>query len=270
MFYPSDRINLHTHSCFCDHAQGSIDDYVSSAIDSGLEVLGFTEHAPVPGDPISCNMMMHNLKNYVSAVRNADKKNKIHVLLGAECDYDPMLKNFYKEELLEKNGFDYLIASVHLYFSRELRAFEFVSRSKDFTKYLTDYVAVYCSALESGLFAFGCHPDLFRASYLPWDSNAIAASKDIIQCAVQLGIPLEINAGGLRQKKISTPSGERQPYTTGEFFQLGSELGLKTLISTDAHLAKDVAAVEACRLLADKCHLNPLGCTIDTDGKLKL
>ena len=71
MFFPSEKINLHTHSNYCDHAVGGIEDYVASALSSGLEVIGFTEHAPVAGDPISCNMMMHSLPSYVKDVRTA-------------------------------------------------------------------------------------------------------------------------------------------------------------------------------------------------------
>ena len=78
MFFPSEKINLHTHSNYCDHANGGIEDYAASAAASGLEVIGFTEHAPVAGDPISCNMMMHSLPSYVKDVMAAGGKYPLH------------------------------------------------------------------------------------------------------------------------------------------------------------------------------------------------
>lgn len=270
MFYPSEKINLHTHSNYCDHAIGSIEDYVASAMASGLEVLGFTEHAPIVGDPISCNMMIHNLPSYVRDVRAAREKYPLHIYMGGECDYEPILRNYYKEELLEKNGFDYLICSIHLYFDHDQRKITFVSQSKDFSRYLSDYAARYCNALESGLFLFGCHPDLFRASYLPWDDNAKAAAKDIIQCSASLDIPLEINAAGLEKPQVPAPEGKRCPYSTDEFFQMAKEFDARIILSSDAHDPRKTSALENCRELAYRLGIEPIGCTIDESGKLSL
>ena len=270
MFYPSEKINLHTHSNYCDHAIGGIEDYVASAMASGLEVLGFTEHAPVAGDPISCNMMMHSLPSYVKDVRAAAEKYPLHIFMGGECDYEPILRNYYREELLEKNGFDYLLCSIHLYFDHEQRKMAFVSQSKDFSKYLSDYVARYCNAMESGLFLFGCHPDLFRASYLPWDENAKAAAKDIIQCAASLDIPLEINAAGLKKPQVNAPEGARCPYSTDEFFRMAKEEGVRIILSSDAHDPAIVADNSRGRAMAERLGIKPLGCTITEEGILTL
>ena len=270
MFFSSEKINLHTHSKYCDHAVGGIEDYVASALSSGLEVIGFTEHAPVAGDPISCNMMMHSLPSYVKDVRAAGEKYPLHIFLGGECDYEPILRNYYREELLEKNGFDYLICSIHLYFDHEQRKMAFVSQSKDFTRYLRDYVARYCSALESKIFLFGCHPDLFRASYLPWNENAKAAAKDIIQCAASLDIPLEINAAGLDKPMVNAPEGPRCPYSTDEFFGMAKEEGLRIILSSDAHDPAKIANLEKCRKMTSRLGIEPLGCTITEEGKLIL
>ena len=268
--FKSEKINLHTHTCFCDHAAGSVDDYVRSAAEAGLEVLGFTEHAPVPGDPISCNMMMRDLPSYVKAVREAGEKTSLHVLLGAECDFEPLLANFYREELLGRYGFDYLICSVHLYFDHEERGMRFVSQSKDFTKYLSAYAAKYCAALETGIFLFGCHADLFRASYLPWDENARAAAKDIIQCAASLGIPLEINEAGLHKPVVNAPEGPRCPYSTDEFFSMARDAGLKLILSSDGHRPEDAARNTLGREMASRLKIKPAGCAIGPDGKLSI
>ena len=44
------RIDLHNHTERCNHAQGSIDEYIQRAIDIGIDIYGFSEHAPMDFD----------------------------------------------------------------------------------------------------------------------------------------------------------------------------------------------------------------------------
>ena len=38
--------NYHTHTARCGHAAGTEDEYVQQAIQSGLKILGFSDHTP--------------------------------------------------------------------------------------------------------------------------------------------------------------------------------------------------------------------------------
>lgn len=274
--YKQSEVNLHTHTCFCNHATGSIQDLVTAAEEEGsLKVLGFTEHCPVPGDSLYWNMKMAVLPDYVHDVKEIKKiSQKIKVFLGAECDYEPILENYYREEFLGKLGFDFLISSIHMYFDLKDRQEASVSRSKDFSSYLGDYVARYCKGLESGMFLFGCHPDLFRASYKAWDENAKAASKDIIQCAIDLNIPLEINGAGLRKPLIEAPEGIRHGYSTDEFFSLANEMGAMICSSSDAHKpylvrgAKNGEGKNECEVMADRLGITFVDWEIDDCGHI--
>lgn len=40
------KANYHTHTTRCQHAKGSDEDYVLSAIKAGYDELGFSDHAP--------------------------------------------------------------------------------------------------------------------------------------------------------------------------------------------------------------------------------
>lgn len=270
--YSQWQVNLHTHSNYCDHANGGIFDYVNAAKElDDFKVLGFTEHAPIPGDFLSCNMMMKDLDSYTNDVNKARAENKdLKIFLAAECDYEPILENFYRDELLGKRGFDYLTCSTHLYFDWGARKECFVSKSKDFSRYLSDYVARYCNALETGMFLFGCHPDLFRASYLPWDENAKSAAKDIIQCAIDMNTPLEINGAGLRKPKKNTPEGPRFGYSTDEFFMLAKDMGMKICCGSDAHDPSLIRGSEANETfaMAERLGIKFVDWQIDDNGKI--
>jgi len=268
--------NLHTHSNYCNHAVGAIADYVKAAqTDGGLSVLGFTEHMPVPGDTLKDNMLTSELPMYVKDVRlEADANKELKIFLGGECDYFPSLMNYYNEELLGKYGFDYLLFSIHLYHDQTENRLCHVSRSKDFVPYLSEYVKNYTTALESGMFLFGCHPDLYLSSLRHWDENLKAASLDIIQCAKELDIPLEMNGAGLRKPPIKTDKGLRQPYSTEEFFTLAFQQGAKICCNSDAHDPKLVNGRRTgdfhneCFALADKIGLQFVDWQIDDNGKL--
>jgi len=44
-------IDLHNHTTLCNHAEGNISEYIEKAIDSGTQIFGFSEHAPMDFDP---------------------------------------------------------------------------------------------------------------------------------------------------------------------------------------------------------------------------
>ena len=43
-------IDLHNHTPRCNHAEGSIDDYIRAAIEKGIDIFGFADHAPMDFD----------------------------------------------------------------------------------------------------------------------------------------------------------------------------------------------------------------------------
>ena len=39
-------INFHTHTYRCHHASGTVEEYLKSAADAGIKVIGISDHAP--------------------------------------------------------------------------------------------------------------------------------------------------------------------------------------------------------------------------------
>ena len=65
------RANYHTHTWRCHHAYGTEKEYVEKAIESGMEILGFSDHAPYPfpdGYEASNKMLPSQLEDYVNTV----------------------------------------------------------------------------------------------------------------------------------------------------------------------------------------------------------
>ena len=45
------RVDLHNHTVLCNHATGSVDEYIEKAIELGINEYGFSCHAPMNYDP---------------------------------------------------------------------------------------------------------------------------------------------------------------------------------------------------------------------------
>ena len=87
--------NYHTHTARCNHADGSDREYVEAAIQSGVKVLGFSDHAPYlfPNTDYYSNFRMktNELFDYAESVRALQKEYEkdIRILLGFELEYYP-------------------------------------------------------------------------------------------------------------------------------------------------------------------------------------
>ena len=60
-------------------------------------------------------------------------------------------------------------------------------------KNLNRYIDQTIDGMRSGLFSFLAHPDLFMKGYKEWDEQSKACLKAILDAAIDLNMPLEIN-----------------------------------------------------------------------------
>lgn len=230
--------NFHTHTYRCKHAEGDVDDYIRMAKIKNITDLGFSDHTPLPDAWwLDVRMGMEELEGYVEAVLHGrDKFQDIRILLGLECDYAKEYEWFYKE-ILEKYPMDYLIGSIHAF------AFEgeivncFSEKPMDLKKMMA-YTSAYINAMESGLFSFMAHPDLFCLSVDRWNKETMAASAEILKAAKDLNMPLEINCSGIAK---SMQWGRFDiAYPKREFWELAGHFGVSGIVNTDAHAPKDL------------------------------
>lgn len=238
MKFNQSEINLHTHSRYCRHGTGELSDFAFQAKQRGnVKVLGFSEHCPIPMDDVPSRMPIADFQNYIDdiyALRKPD--DDMIYLVGAECDYIHRYLSFYKDFVVGKKNFDYVLGGVHFLTDHETGNLNYIPHMKSFD--LNDlklYAKWYIEMLENGLFEICCHPDLFFGGYKKWDAEAIAVSKDIIACSKANNKVLEINDLGLRKKKMETPQGLKNQYTIKEFWELAASSGVKICTNSDAH-----------------------------------
>jgi len=104
------RIDLHNHTTRCHHAEGSLEAYIQRAIELGIDIYGFSEHAPMDFDP-HYRLKFEEMKAYEQEVLDAKQsyQEQIDIRLGYEVDY---LEGHIHARVLEA-PVDYLIGSVH-------------------------------------------------------------------------------------------------------------------------------------------------------------
>ncbi len=259
-----ERVNLHTHSWYCGHGTGELAEYVTAAETQGLDLLGFSEHCPLPDHRWPTSRMEFDLLDpYLEECRQLQQSvDAIQILVGLECDYYPEYATWYREYILEENRVDYLCFGVHSLPDASGRDVYMKHLPQD-KRLLHEYTDLYTGGLSSGLFLFGVHPDLFASFYHVWDAEAIACSKEIIECAVAYNVPLEINGNGLRKSMIETPTGRRRQYPLREFWELAATYPVQVTTNSDAHQPHEVNQGQwESFAFADKCGVEISGCSI--------
>jgi histidinol-phosphatase (PHP family) len=110
--------NLHTHTCFSD-GSGKPEKYVKEAIRQGFDILGFSDHSPVPfKNSFAIRNSDTAVKDYCNEIIRLREMYSgilpdLTLLLGLEIDYIPSITkpiDHYRKNF----PFDYFIGSVHL------------------------------------------------------------------------------------------------------------------------------------------------------------
>ena len=85
-------------------------------------------------------------------------------------------------------------------------------------------------------------PDVFGNAYLKWDADAVVCAKAIIEAAVDLKLPLEVNAYGFRKPSVESEEGIRSGYPLVPFWEIAAEYDVTVVVNSDAHRPEDIVA----------------------------
>ncbi len=252
--------NYHTHTKRCGHASGEDEDYVLEALGIGLTDLGFSDHVMLPGfsDPgVRGDYSLTG--DYFDSINNlkAKYKDRINLFLGFEAESFPIYFPYYRE-LIESGKIDYLILGNHCEMNEDRKIVNYFGKITS-TSELYRYRDLALSALQTGLFSCFAHPDYFMSSIQEMNRDVKKVMEDLISLCMDLDIPLEVNAAGIRNGKKKLGDEYRYVYPTDEFFSIVGKMGAKCIIGFDAHAPNQVSnedSLEKAVMFCRKHNLN--------------
>ena len=233
------KANYHTHTSRCGHASGTDEEYVLAAVAQGFGELGFSDHVPWPYKSGFTNpgvrMHVSRLDEYLASVRalKARYAERIRILAGFECEYFPAYMGWLAE-MKEEKRLDYLILGNHHDQTDETGMYFGLSKEPS---HLTAYVNSTLKGIESGLFAYLAHPDLFMRRYPRFDDNCRAAARDLAQACRAADLPMEYNLHDRYTGQRKSPQG----YPNEEFFDIALSEGVRVIVGIDAHEPQEIA-----------------------------
>ena len=271
------KFNLHTHCNYCNHADGTVMDYMDFAYEHGYETIGMSDHGPLPDHYIhpsnpDKDAYLHGrmdfdkmVNNYVKDIDEAKEKckGKMEILSSIEIEYFEGKEDYLKKCL---EHLDYLVMGEH-YNIADGKVVDTYSNCN--YSNVIGYAKVVAKGLSSGLFKVIAHPDIFMMRYVSengiyreFDKNADIAARIIIEAAVKAGVYLEINCGGLSKGKNLNKDGSKEySYPRSEFWKIVKEYkDAKVVIGVDAHSphALSGASVDKAIALAREWGINPI------------
>ncbi len=247
--------NMHTHTYFCD-GENSPEEMVLTAIDAGMEALGFSGHSYFPEDSYCPGMSPENERLYRAEIRRLQTvyDGQIHLLTGVEQDFDSPVQD---------GQWDYRIGSIHYMYGEgrfwsidatveQLRAMVETLYGGDMLSFVQAYFEK-----EKALFT-RMHPDivghfdLYRKfndthHYLDEsDPRYLAMARETLLDLLHAGALFELNLGAVARGKAV------QPYPSIPLLQILQKEKARLIITTDGHRASLLAASypEAVRPLA--------------------
>ncbi len=243
--------NYHTHTKLCHHAAGEMREYVEHAIEGGIKILGFSDHAPQfykNGHVSGCRMLPSEAEGYLREIRRLGEEYKSDITLysGFEAEYYPAvfgdLQRFCRD-----SGVDYLIMGQHWIDDECTGAFMFSPFEDE--GLLAHFVDQVLEGLSTGSYTYLAHPDM--ANFVGDPAVRRRELTRLCKGVKALGLPVEVNMLGYVDKR---------PYPTELFFRIAAEVGNDVVVGCDAHrpdFLSDVEGQNATRAFAERlgCHI---------------
>lgn len=232
------RVDLHNHTLLCNHATGTVNEYIEKAIELGINEYGFACHAPMNYD-YKYRMNIAQMPIYEKWINEAKEyyKDRIKILFAYEVDY---LDGYILDEVINTNV-DYLIGSVHFLKNKSKSdmwgfdnpQFIGVYQSKDIDTIWVEYFDAIKAMAKTNLFDIVGHLDLIKVfKFLPKKDIRLIA-KEALKEIKKSNMVIELNSAGFRK-----PIGESYP--SQQLLEMAYEMEIDITFSSDAHKIEDV------------------------------
>lgn len=225
------KFDFHTHHERCGHATGSVRDYIESAIEQGLDMIGISDHTPFFASAedrpsLTGSMAKSEFPKYIREVVELKKQyhGKIEVLLGIEADFLPEHLELYRS-VIAAYPLDYVIGSVHefagigIYDSAYWESLT-AARKMEVKKLFYDYIA---QSAKCGLYDILGHVDSLNRYFSGYSELRTEAADVMLKAVAESDVVIEIN------------SSDNHWVPDGDLLERAHRYGVKVTFGSDAH-----------------------------------
>ena len=249
------RSHAHTHTVYCD-GKNTPEEMIQAALERNFVSLGFSIHGWTPYEPAL--VTLEKEAEYRSELARLREKyrGRIEILIGAERDA------LYARDFSQ---YEYLIDSAHWivqdgayicvdYSEEVMRAAVREHFGGDYYAYCRAYFRQEAQLCARSDAAFIGHFDLVskynegNRYFDEEDPRYLGPALEALDCALERGLPLEINSGAIARGYRSAP------YPAAPLLRHIRARGGEILINSDAHAAPQLdCAFDLCVDLARSC-----------------
>lgn len=235
---PMLKTDFHIHTSLCHHAVGTMEQYVTAALEQGLERICFTDHVPLPDgfDPTH-RMLLSELPGYYDEVARLREfyQDRLEINLGLECEFMPGLEPWL-EKVVEQSQLDYLLGSVHYLGPFGAQEPVFVMRPGNVS--LEELEPPYWQQMEglvaSGLFDAVAHLDIFKQSGWQPGQRELPQITRVLDLMAKKNMALELNSSGWDKPAVKTA------YPDLSLLELAKQRDIDVIYGSDAHAPEQV------------------------------
>ncbi len=230
-------IDYHIHTPLCNHADGSMEAYVQSAIEKGLSEICFLDHFIAGGPGRKHSMDIEEIPLYMQAIVRLRETygNRLTIRAGLEVDFLPDWKGVI-EDILSRYDFDAIGGSYHF-----VNGFNVASRKSqppsdtDARESLVEsYFEGLIRMLDWPYFDFLCHPDIVKKTGLTIPARLEPLVNEFLQKFAEKGLALEFNTAGWDHAP-------HESYPSESLVQKCFSLNIPFTLGSDAHDPEKVA-----------------------------
>lgn len=221
------RVDLHNHTSLCNHAVGTMEEYVLQAIKEKIDVFGFSCHNPMAFDS-QYRMDFEDLPFYFGEIARLKEKYKgqIEILTALEIDFLPP----FPDEKIFSLPLDYRIGAVHFLGDWGFDNPEFIREysKRDINDCWNEYFKATEMLAKSGKFDILAHMDLLKVfNYRP-TKDLRPQIESTLKAVKEANMCIEINAAGFRKEV-------KEQYPSEEILQIAYSLEIPISFGSDAH-----------------------------------
>lgn len=226
------RVDLHNHTSLCNHAVGTMEEYVLQAIKEKIDVFGFSCHNPMAFDS-QYRMDFEDLPFYFGEIARLKEKYKgrIEILTALEIDFLPP----FPDEKIFSLPLDYRIGAVHFLGDWGFDNPEFIREysKRDINDCWNEYFKATEMLAKSGKFDILAHMDLLKVfNYRP-TKDLRTQIESALKAVKKANMCIELNAAGFRKEV-------KEQYPSEEILQMAYSLEIPISFGSDAHAVEQI------------------------------